>query len=157
MRYGNQLVTMAVVAQKPRLDGIGDVVGLMQLFANDYGRRFGQGSQSPEAGIRATTIRVASYVQGDTVEFDTAPPDGSATAAAPVGSRLCHFAGVTGAVDTPVFDESALDPGRSVPGPAIVTTPTTTSLSNPAGGSRPARTAPSGSWPTRANRRTGDE
>jgi N-methylhydantoinase A len=131
MRYGNQLVTMAVVAQKPRLDGIGDVVGLMQLFANDYGRRFGQGSQSPEAGIRATTIRVASYVQGDTVEFDTAPPDGSATAAAPVGSRLCHFAGVAGAVDTPVFDESALEPGRSVPGPAIVTTPTTTYLVEP--------------------------
>src|SRR6202035_1961173 len=74
MRYGNQLVTMAVVASKPRLEGIGDVVGLMQLFANDYGRRFGQGSQSPEAGIRATILRVASYVQGDTVEFDTAPP-----------------------------------------------------------------------------------
>jgi hypothetical protein len=30
-------------------------------------------------------------------------------------------------------------------------------LSNPAGGSRPARTAPSGSWRTRQKRRTGDE
>jgi hypothetical protein len=42
----------------------------MHMFADDYGRRFGQGNQSPEAGIRITTIRVASYVEGQTVEFD---------------------------------------------------------------------------------------
>jgi N-methylhydantoinase A len=131
MRYGNQLVTMAVVAPKQRLEGIRDVVELMQGFAEDYGRRFGQGSQSPEAGIRVTTVRVASYVEGETVEFDATPRAGQATAATPHGSRRCAFGGMTGYVDTNVYDESALEPGLVVPGPAIVTTPTTTYLVEP--------------------------
>jgi len=131
MRYGNQLVTMAVVAHKARLEGIRDVVDLMRLFADDYGRRFGQGSQSPEAGIRVTTLRVASYVQGETVEFDTTRPAANAAAATPAGSRRCFFAGMAGPLDTAVFDESALEPGRVVPGPAIVTTPATTYLVEP--------------------------
>jgi N-methylhydantoinase A len=131
MRYGNQLVTMAVVAPKQRLEGIRDVVDLMRGFADDYGRRFGQGSQSPEAGIRVTTVRVASYVEGETVEFDATPRAGNAVAATPRGSRRCAFGGMTGQVDTGVFDESALEPGLVVRGPAIVTTPTTTYLVEP--------------------------
>jgi N-methylhydantoinase A len=130
MRYGNQLVTMAVVAPKQRLEGIRDVVDLMRGFADDYGRRFGQGSQSPEAGIRITTVRVASYVPGETVEFDAAPA-ASSVAAIPRGSRRCAFGGTAGLVDTDVFDEGALEPGLVVRGPAIVTTPTTTYLVEP--------------------------
>jgi N-methylhydantoinase A len=130
MRYGNQLVTMAVVAKKQRLESVRDVVDLMRLFADDYGRRFGQGSQSPEAGIRVTTVRVASYVEGETVEFD-ATPLSQTTPATPQGSRRCAFGGMTGYTDTAVYDESALDPGLVVPGPAIVTTPATTYLVEP--------------------------
>jgi N-methylhydantoinase A len=128
MRYGNQLVTMAVTADRTRLQSVRDVVALMHMFADDYGRRFGQGSQSPEAGIRITTIRVASYVEGQTVEFDASLPDGQPAPATPAGSRRCHFPGTAGAVDTPVYDETALQPGLTVPGPAVVTSPTTTYL-----------------------------
>ena len=131
MRYGNQLVTMAVTADRTRLQSVRDVVALMHMFADDYGRRFGQGSQSPEAGIRITTIRVASYVEGQTVEFDASLPDGQPTPATPAGSRRCHFPGTAGAVDTPVYDETALQPGLTVPGPAVVTSPTTTYLVEP--------------------------
>jgi N-methylhydantoinase A len=131
MRYGNQLVTMAVIADRARLDSVRDVVALMQQFASDYGRRFGEGSQSPEAGIRITTIRVASYVEGETVKFDASLPDGTPTRAVPIGTRACHFVGIEGGVDTPVFDERSLMPGVTVPGPAVVTTPTTTYLVEP--------------------------
>ena len=34
-------------------------------------------------------------------------------------------------METAVFDETALEPGLAVPGPAIVTTPTTTYLVEP--------------------------
>jgi N-methylhydantoinase A len=131
MRYGNQLVTMAVTADRTRLQSVRDVVALMHMFADDYGRRFGQGSQSPEAGIRITTIRVASYVEGQTVEFDASLPDGQSAPATPAGSRRCHFPGTAGAVDTPVYDETALQPGLTVPGPAVVTSSTTTYLVEP--------------------------
>ena len=131
MRYGNQLVTMAVTADRTRLESVRDVVALMHMFADDYGRRFGEGSQSPEAGIRITTIRVASYVEGETVEFDASLPDGEPVPAKPAGSRRCHFAGIAGGVDTPVYGETALQPGLTVPGPAVVTSPTTTYLVEP--------------------------
>jgi N-methylhydantoinase A len=131
MRYGNQLVTMAVVADRNRLASVRDVVALMHLFADDYGRRFGAGSQSPEAGIRISTIRVASYVEAETVEFDIALPGGSPVPATPIGSRQCHFVGVDGAVETPVYDATALEPGLVVHGPAAVTVPTTTYLVAP--------------------------
>ena len=100
MRYGNQLVTMAVIARKTRLESIRDVVDLMRLFSDDYGRRFGEGSQSPEAGIRVTALRVASFVQGETIEFDATPPDGKGAAARPAGSRRCFFPGIEGPVES---------------------------------------------------------
>jgi len=131
MRYGNQLVTMAVVAGKTRLDSVRDVVELMRLFSGDYGRRFGEGSQSPEAGIRVTAVRVASFVPGETIEFDATPPDGRTTAARPTGTRRCFFPRSDGPAETAVYDESALEPGLAVPGPAVVTTPTTTYLVEP--------------------------
>jgi N-methylhydantoinase A len=131
MRYGNQLVTTAVVADRTRLEGVHDVLALIELFAEDYGHRFGQGSQSPEAGIRITTTRVASFVEGETVEFDAALPSGDPVPATSIGSRRCHFGGVGGPVDAPVFDQTALEPGLVVPGPGIVTTPTTTYLVEP--------------------------
>jgi N-methylhydantoinase A len=131
MRYGNQLVTTAVIADRTRLESVHDVLELIELFADDYGRRFGEGSQSPEAGIRITTTRVASYVEGETVEFDASLPAGEPTRASPIASRRCHFGGVDDPVDTPVFDETALEPGLVVHGPGLVTTPTTTYLVEP--------------------------
>jgi N-methylhydantoinase A len=131
MRYGNQLVTTAVVADRTRLNSVHDVLELIELFADDYGRRFGEGSESPEAGIRITTTRVASYVEGETVEFDASLPAGEPRCASPIASRRCHFVGVDDSVDTPVFDETALEPGLVVHGPGIVTTPTTTYLVEP--------------------------
>ena len=132
MRYGNQLVTTAVVAKDTRLREVSDVLDLIELFADDFGRRFGSGSESPEAGIRITTIRVASYVEGETVEFDASLPAGEPEPATPVGERACSFPGHDGAVATPVYDATALAPGLVVAGPGVVTTPTTTYLVEPA-------------------------
>jgi N-methylhydantoinase A len=131
MRYGNQLVTTAVVADRTRLRNLDDVMALIELFAEDYARRFGAGSESPEAGIRITTIRVASYVEDEKVEFDASLPVGDPTPAHAIGSRQCHFADIDGAVDTPVYDQTALDPGLVVLGPGVVTNPTTTYLVEP--------------------------
>ena len=131
MRYGNQLVTTAVVARGTRLQSVTDVLDLIELFAGDFGRRFGAGSESPEAGIRITTIRVASYVEGETVEFDASLPAGEPEPATPTGTRACSFPGVEDALQTPVYDETALEPGLVVDGPGVVTTPTTTYLVEP--------------------------
>ena len=74
MRYGNQLVQTTVVVPKHSLEAVMDVMNILDQFSSDYGKRFGEGSQAPEAGIRINTIRVASYVEHDTVKFDHIKP-----------------------------------------------------------------------------------
>jgi N-methylhydantoinase A len=71
MRYSNQLVTTAVVFEINRIYGVGDVLHVIRTFSDIYGRRYGEGSEAPEAGIRVQTIRVASFVEGDVVKFES--------------------------------------------------------------------------------------
>ena len=145
MRYGNQLVTMAVTADRTRLESVRDVVALMHMFADDYGRRFGQGSQSPEAGIRITTIRVASYVEGQTVEFDASLPDGEPVPASRPdrgdATSPASRAGWTPRCTT----RRRCSPALPCPARPWSRAPPRPTWSSRAGASRPVRTARSGS------------
>jgi N-methylhydantoinase A len=49
MRYGNQLVQTTAVIPKHELNGPGDVLAMISQFSNDYGKRFGEGSQAPDS------------------------------------------------------------------------------------------------------------
>ena len=60
MRYGNQRVQTAVVTELTRLDGAARRARADRPVPPRYGERFGEGSQSPEAGVRINTIRVCS-------------------------------------------------------------------------------------------------
>lgn len=132
MRYGNQRVETAVVTDLNRLSSLADVLKLMEQFHTRYGDRFGAGSQSPEAGVRINTIRVCAYVELETVRFTAIKPTGPDKApGAPVAHRSCHFVGVDGAVETPIYGETALEEGTRIEGPAIVVTPATTYLVEP--------------------------
>lgn len=132
MRYGNQRVQTAVVTGLSRLKSQRDVLALMDQFHERYGERFGEGSQSPETGVRVNTLRVCAYVEQPTVQFADLritgealpPPD-------PVGHRECHFVGHEGALRTPVYDDQARTEGVEIDGPAIVTTRATTFLVEP--------------------------
>ena len=131
MRYGNQLVTMAVTSDITRMSTVGDCLHLAELFAADYAKRYGAGAQSPEAGIRVTTVRVASFVPTQTITFDARRPDGDLHRPEPAGTRQCWFPGLDGPVEVAVHDEAALEPGSSVNGPAVVSAATTTYLVEP--------------------------
>lgn len=132
MRYGNQRVQTAVVSDRSRLRSQGDVLVLIDQFHHRYGERFGEGSQSPEAGVRINTIRVCSYVEQPKVQFEPLqvasnpllPPP-------PRGHRDCHFVGRDGALRTPCYGEEVLAQGTRIEGPAIVTTRATTYLVEP--------------------------
>ena len=132
MRYGNQRVQTAVVTELKRLEGQRDVLRLINQFHQRYGERFGEGSQSPEAGIRINTLRVCSYVVQSTVHFAGIKIDDSKSlSATPVGSRQCHFPGHDKAVETRLYDVRALAEGTRIEGPALVTTDATTYLVEP--------------------------
>jgi N-methylhydantoinase A len=132
MRYGNQRVETAVVSNIRRLDSQRNVLALIDQFHRRYGERFGEGSQSPEAGIRINTIRVCAYVEQTKVQFAPLPPQPrTARRADPADERECHFVGHADPVKTPVFLQDALAEGTTIEGPAIVTTRATTYLVEP--------------------------
>lgn len=134
MRYGNQLVQTTAVIPKHDVDGPADVLGIISQFSNDYGKRFGEGSQAPEAGIRINTIRVAAFVRHETVQFEDIKPVAKAARTAPpepASRRVCHFVGFDGPFDTPVWSRAAITPGTEVHGPAIIASEVTTFLVNP--------------------------
>lgn len=132
MRYGNQLLTQAVTVEDiDRVRGVGDVLHIIKKFGDVYSHRFGASSAAPEAGIRCNTIRVASYVAGDTVNFASLDTGGPRTVPEPISRRKAVFIGIEGHIDTAVHDESALRPEHVIPGPAIVTTQNTTFLVEP--------------------------
>lgn len=134
MRYGNQLVQTTAVIPGHELNGPRDVMSIISQFSNDYGKRFGEGSQAPEAGIRINTIRVAAYVRHETVEFEDIKPVAESDRKrppAPAGTRNCYFVGHEGALATPVWDRAAIAPGVQIAGPAIIASEVTTFLVDP--------------------------
>jgi N-methylhydantoinase A len=132
MRYGNQRVETAVVADIHRLDSQKGVLRLIEQFHRRYGERFGEGSQSPEAGIRINTIRVCSYVEQATVQFARlAPSAGKEHRPEPRSHRDCHFVGEDGPLRTTIFDHDALKDGAVITGPAVVMARATTYLVEP--------------------------
>ena len=156
MRYGNQRVTTSVITDLRRLESLHDVARVIDQFHRIYGERFGQGSQSPAAGVRINTVRVCSYVEIESVKFDDIRPGlKQAAAPAPTSTRSCLFVGHDQPLPTPVYDSHALTHGVSLEGPAIITTPHTTYLVEP--GWRFEAAAQNAAWFTRGDtaRRTG--
>lgn len=134
MRYGNQLVTTTAVIPQHEVHGVADVLAIISQFSNDYGKRFGEGSQAPEAGIRINTIRVAAFVRHETVTFEDIKPVAAELRKEPPKSetlRKCHFVGHEGAIETPVWNRADIAPGVQISGPAIIASEVTTFLVDP--------------------------
>ncbi len=131
MRYGNQRVETAVETDVLRFRGVHDVMDLINRFHTRYGERFGEGSQAAESGVRINTIRVSSYVELAKVDFTQIKPLAEKNSIEPVGSRDCHFVGFDQVIPTSVYDNSALQPGTYIEGPAVVTSTNTTYLIEP--------------------------
>ncbi|MGP1281593.1 MAG: hydantoinase/oxoprolinase family protein [Parasphingopyxis sp.] len=133
MRYGNQLAQTAVVVGRNRITSSAELLELIELFGRDYGKRFGEGSQAPEAGIRVNTIRVASYVRTPKLQFKKVLPaaDRLRPAPEPVERRACHFVDHEEPVETGFYRLEDLEPAMLVAGPAVVVSESMTFLVEP--------------------------
>jgi N-methylhydantoinase A len=132
MRYGNQLVQTTVISPTSRLRNMDDVMALIKQFSVDYGNRFGKGSEAPEAGIRINTVRVSSYVELETVQFnDIAPRGRSGMTPTPLENRQCFFVEAKDPVETAFYDISQLKVGNVIDRPSVIISPVTTYLVEP--------------------------
>lgn len=130
MRYGNQLTQTSVISPVNRLTNMAEVMELVKAFSINYGERFGEGSQQPEAGIRINTIRVLSYVELERVTFKKPPLDKIKSPQA-ASERLCHFVDFEEPLMTKVYRSETILPGSVIEGPALVESPRTTYLIEP--------------------------
>lgn len=130
MRYGNQLTQTSVISPVNRLNNISDVMELVKAFSVNYGERFGEGSQQPEAGIRINTIRVLSFVELEKVSFKKTNAKGIKAPIA-VSERECYFVDIDGPVKTKVYRSDSISPGTTIEGPALIESPRTTYLIEP--------------------------
>lgn len=140
MRYGNQLLTQAVALEDiHRINGVREVLDIIKSFGDVYSHRFGAESAAPEAGIRVSTIRVASFVQGDVVNFEHLNGESERSVPSESDRRKVAFIGVDDPVDTPIYTQESLTETSVIPGPAIVTTENTTFLVEPGWRLEPTR------------------
>ncbi len=127
MRYGNQLAQIGIVSPFNRLASMDEVIRLLDIFSENYARRFGEGSQAPEAGVRINVIRVVSYVRHESLKLS--PHDKMSNAIpVPRTRRPCHFPTLAAPLDTAVYDHGAVEDGMQVRGPALIETSNTTYL-----------------------------
>lgn len=130
MRYGNQLAETSVESPVRRLNSLEDMMLLIKMFSEDYGIRYGAGSQAPEAGIRINSIRVLASVPTVAISLDQ-PVVKRKKRVSSDRSRPCFFVGHDAPLDTALYAADQLTPGSVIEGPAIIESPRTTSLVEP--------------------------
>ncbi len=130
MRYGNQLAQTAVLSPLKRLTSIQDVLSLVNLFSGQYEKRFGKGSEAPEAGIRINVVRVLAYVPHEAIAMVPSTST-NGRVAKPHAHRTCSFDGHSGRIETAVYASAQVPEGATIPGPALIETPRTTYLVDP--------------------------
>lgn len=128
MRYGNQRVTTSVALDINRIESVADVLKIIRNFSEIYADRYGKGIEAPEAGVRVQTIRVASFIEGEVVHFDELTTDTVRSEPEPITYRKAYFVNEDKAIDTPIYDTTALTENYIIHGPAIITTESTTYL-----------------------------
>ena len=132
MRYGIQKMEVSIVASKTRMHSTSDVIELIEAMNEDFASRYGADIVSPESGVWVSTVRVVSWVELSALKFeDMNPPAEKIAAPEPVEYRQCHFVGIDDAMETPVYDVLALQPGVVIDGPAVVNPGATTYLVEP--------------------------
>jgi N-methylhydantoinase A len=158
MRYGDQLQLTSMVVPFDRFTSARQVLEMIKRYHASYGERFGEGTQTPETGIKVNQIRVVAYVPLEKVTFATersrdalagpagpgvpspgaATADGTETAGGTAlltgrlqakGTREAWFDGAM--TETRVYDHDALGADDVVEGPAIVEAPHTTFVVHP--------------------------
>jgi N-methylhydantoinase A len=109
-----------------------DLESLYARFDDLYEKAFGQGSGYREAGKEILTFRLSAAGLLKKPDVKAEPLSKSNAAAALKGERDVYFEESEKFVQTRVYDFNKMTPGTELGGPAIIETPVTTVVVNPA-------------------------
>jgi N-methylhydantoinase A/oxoprolinase/acetone carboxylase beta subunit len=129
MKFGGQLNVKRVAAPSVRLEGPEHVRRLYQAFETEYSEAYSPLGLNPGAGVEIDALVLKARLR----QRPAPPPAPGRAAAGPVslGFRPAVWELGAGAIDTPVFEAAALQPGTKIDGPALVEAETTTTAVAP--------------------------
>lgn len=120
MRYGQQRHTLPITVARLRFEERADLVQLADRFNEAYRTAYGEGAAFPEAGVEIILLRLHALGTLAKPDFPTRPLGRPGPSAARSGNRQVFWSPETGWVETPVFHRDRLEPGNTIPGPALV-------------------------------------
>ena len=101
---------------------------LVQRFITTYELRFGEGSAFTAAGVELVNWRVVVTGVLDRATAEAVPVSAAATVAGPIRTDQIYLGSW---LEAAVYDESAIQPGATLPGPCVVELPDTNIVVGP--------------------------
>jgi N-methylhydantoinase A len=128
MRYVGQGYELSVPIPEGPVDG-GTAAALRSAFDRVYGHRYGY--SDPTAAVELVTAAVTVTGAGPEVRLGEQPPGARDIAQARKPSRSVYFPETRGYVECAIYDRARLPVGGTIPGPAIVEEPESTTVLPP--------------------------
>jgi N-methylhydantoinase A len=128
MRYVGQGYELSVPIPEGPVDG-GTAAALRSAFDRVYGHRYGY--SDPTAAVELVTAAVTVTGAGPEVRLGEQPPGARDIAQARKPSRPVYFPETRGYVECAIYDRGRLPVGGTIPGPAIVEEPESTTVLPP--------------------------
>jgi acetone carboxylase, beta subunit len=123
MQYYGQLNDIEIYSPAQRLKDAGDVDALIAAFEDAYGKVYARSAKSPELGYLVTYAIVTGAVQVEKPALPLEPLAGPEPPAAK-GARQVWWHEEW--QETPIFEQTDLQAGNVIAGPAIVESPADT-------------------------------
>ena len=121
MRYRGQSYEVSVPVGELQSDA--DLAALGKRFHEAHRRRYGH--MAEQEAIEIVTFQVTAVGEIPKPRFKALPPSGRPSLPAPHETRAAYF-GPTAATEIPVYRRSALGPGMTIAGPAVIEERTST-------------------------------
>jgi len=128
MRYVGQGYELSVPIPDGPVEG-GTAAALRSAFDRVYAHRYGY--SDPKAAVELVTAAVTVTGAGPEVRLGEQPPGARDIAQARKPSRPAYFPETRGYVECAIYDRSRLPVGGTIPGPAIVEEPESTTVLPP--------------------------
>ncbi len=123
MQYYGQLNDIEIYSPAQQLKDAGDVDALIAAFEDAYGKTYARSASSPELGYLVTYAIVTGAVQ---VEKPALPLESLVGPEPPAAKGARQVWWNEGWLETPIFEQTDLQAGNVLVGPAIVESPADT-------------------------------
>ncbi len=120
MKYGGLLDVTRVRSPHRRIGSTDDVEDICEAFEAEYKDAYSPISTNRDSGIVIENFVLKGIVRTDRPELVSYPAGGPDPSAARVGEREVYWTAPGEFVETPIYEQDALEPENRIAGPAVI-------------------------------------